>query len=433
MRESTSYSDATSRSVYETGENITIPGQYLMSSTVRSEVQPSDRVKPTRYTAVSMIQRLPMLSGWNRQTVYAIHSGPMMSQVTHLDTGINPQSILRCRTIAGNSAVSNVKAQKVNLSMAFAQRKESLSLIKNGMLKTAQALSAIARKDWKALSRAIGESHHARRRNLKAREELLDQLRKSSKNVSSKYLATIFGLSPLISDVQGLIDEVVSDPRPLEFVATGRFKQVVEVSRAIQGPWIAWGTLPTYGPNRNYTTKSYASSRCFLRYRVDSKALQDMARLGLINPGYTLWDYLPWSFVIDWVVNIGQWLNTLDADAGLTFITGCYSEQIVHETTVVIDPFSLESTSGSPPVTKQVVSAGYTPGFKNSKTFERYPINAPISTVLQFKNPFSIFTAAASIALALQMQNIKRSIRPREFSYRAPRSKDLTPIRWVKP
>lgn len=58
-----------------------------------------------------------------------------------------------------------------------------------------------------------------------------------------------------------------------------------------------------------------------LTYHITDESL---ASVGMIeNPAAALWDFTPWSFVVDWVVDISSYLSLQSATVGTSFTTGC--------------------------------------------------------------------------------------------------------------
>lgn len=53
--------------------------------------------------------------------------------------------------------------------------------------------------------------------------------------------------------------------------------------------------------------------------------LSALGSLGLTNPLDVAWEVLPFSFVVDWFIPIGNWLNVLDAMHGYRFRAGSWT------------------------------------------------------------------------------------------------------------
>lgn len=85
------------------------------------------------------------------------------------------------------------------------------------------------------------------------------------------------------------------------------------------------------------TQKFYASLeakhriRVGLVYTLDSPFLAELNRMGLMNPEWIIWDLLPYSFVLDWAVPIGSWLEARRATLGYNFVSGYQSQSTKSE------------------------------------------------------------------------------------------------------
>lgn len=66
-------------------------------------------------------------------------------------------------------------------------------------------------------------------------------------------------------------------------------------------------------------------------YKVSSPTTRDLMSFGITNPLLTAWELVPFSFVVDWFYGVGDYLQELDATAGLTFLRGFQSQQTTTE------------------------------------------------------------------------------------------------------
>lgn len=65
-----------------------------------------------------------------------------------------------------------------------------------------------------------------------------------------------------------------------------------------------------------------------LYYAPQNAALASLSKLGLANPAEVVWELVPFSFVLDWFLPVGDWLSTLDAAVGYEFLDGCCTQFI---------------------------------------------------------------------------------------------------------
>ncbi|YP_010769650.1 maturation protein [ssRNA phage SRR6960803_9] len=61
-------------------------------------------------------------------------------------------------------------------------------------------------------------------------------------------------------------------------------------------------------------------------YYESNEVLGTLQQLGISNPLNLAWELIPYSFVVDWFVPVGDYLSSLDAYLGKTFVKGCVSK-----------------------------------------------------------------------------------------------------------
>lgn len=215
-------------------------------------------------------------------------------------------------TEASNRAISNLarnlQDMKVNLAQAFAERKQTASLINATVGRLVEAALAIKSRDLNRLANALRVSY----------DEVAKRFRKAPKRGSSTdllsdlWLEYSFGWRPLIADVYGsceLIAKHVRDGTEIETVK-GSNTQRWSTHWLTQNPWTE------FEANNNSTTKVVC------RFRLDSNSRAMLSNTGLSNPALLAWELLPYSFVVDWFIPVGNYLQALDAFSGFEFVDG---------------------------------------------------------------------------------------------------------------
>jgi hypothetical protein len=69
-------------------------------------------------------------------------------------------------------------------------------------------------------------------------------------------------------------------------------------------------------------TTETVTVRMGITVKQSSKALANAKELGITNPALVAWELVPFSFVADWFLPIGNFLGFLDATLGLEFVSG---------------------------------------------------------------------------------------------------------------
>jgi hypothetical protein len=86
--------------------------------------------------------------------------------------------------------------------------------------------------------------------------------------------------------------------------------------------------LSQYGgasvPGLSIITKVKSTTKCkfILRFKLASPLRAFAAQTGFTNPINLAWEILPFSFVVDWFLPIGPYLEAFTAFEGLEFIDG---------------------------------------------------------------------------------------------------------------
>lgn len=121
------------------------------------------------------------------------------------------------------------------------------------------------------------------------------------KSLADQWLEYHFGWQPLVEDI---------------FNATKALTVPLDNYRSVLGS----GKVDYHEPFGMAPVVQYAGSvRIGYRanVRVTNPRLVDASRLGLLNPASIAWELLPFSFVADWAVNIGQMIDSLTDLAGV--------------------------------------------------------------------------------------------------------------------
>lgn len=192
-----------------------------------------------------------------------------------------------------------VKDQQVNLAQSVAEYPQAQRMFTKNATTIANSLRSLRRGDMKGLFDNLGIP----RKKLRG-------------TVSNRWLEVQYGWIPLLSDLHGVVGEL---QQALQRPRTRRIRVTAssEAERKVQNGWIPH--LQRYGQ-----IEAYAKTSCRVTAYLQQESLA-ASRLGLTNPVNLAWELLPYSFVIDWFIPIGNWLNSLDAGIGLINISGTVS------------------------------------------------------------------------------------------------------------
>jgi hypothetical protein len=127
------------------------------------------------------------------------------------------------------------------------------------------------------------------------------------RDASNLWLEYHFGWSPLLSDIYNgirIIESPFEQPRTIRGTDTRPFEMEAPKSDFI--PHFSVG-------------KVRVSMRLQADYVISNPNLYRATQLGLTNPIATAWELVPFSFLVDWFIPIGNFLNSYSDFYGVTF------------------------------------------------------------------------------------------------------------------
>lgn len=276
-----------------------------------SRRKPSDRfIPPTPYTFDRV--RYERASGSSEQVKYGANGvsvfGTQYVKGTCIDSsnvGLNSLNILNegyslpvappvsFRDRALVKARLAMKDTDVNLGVAFAERNATARMLGDTATNLAKAYRALRRGETRKAMDALGISSRKRQPR--------------GNNAPSKWLELQYGWKPLLSDVYGAADALAKrDAYDWMVTGKGSYSEVIEVNKLVGS-----------GHSRARCIVE-GKMGCFVRIDAvpQNEVLQSFVSLGLTNPALIAWELVPFSFVVDWALPIGNWLDSLDAMLG---------------------------------------------------------------------------------------------------------------------
>lgn len=190
--------------------------------------------------------------------------------------------------------VSKLKGEDANLLMLLGEGHESLNMIVERLNRLHRAGRALRRGNLNRFLRELRVKKKRKHRSLKPKQV--------ARNASSLWLEYHFGWSPMLNDMY-------------------------DAAKFLSEPWSV-AQRPRAGKSRTQhqvvdnfgITLDIATTKYSVHQGVDAivsnpnKALVN--RLGLANPIYVAWDLLPFSFLVDWITDVGSFLGSLTAFYG---------------------------------------------------------------------------------------------------------------------
>ena len=219
-----------------------------------------------------------------------------------------------------NRVLKKLKGQSLPLVMAWREREETGKLLTGLANKIVDACKAI-RSPKQFIRRLYRNNTKGRklkvmeRRAQKAYVHFLKYKKwpKSRKpRVGDLFLQYEFAWKPLISDIQSALEATANTEKHL---AGGH----VRVGYKFETESKMYGGRAS-GDELELTAKASILGHQKIYWRVDNIALAAMSQIQSLPE--TLWDAMPYSFVVDWFVSVGEYLELRNATLGIAFHDG---------------------------------------------------------------------------------------------------------------
>jgi len=195
--------------------------------------------------------------------------------------------------------VAEIRGHTFNLGVFAAQGATTVQQTLSTMTALASAVKALKRGHVQQAFRALGHVP-----GQVERKKVNNRL--NAGDVSGAWLAMQYGWLPTISDVFAAWKaySALTERRVWKVTASGRVFKEYEAS-SNSGLFTAPGW-----------------SECSVRYTYWVEESVSTGRsLGLTDPASIVWELLPWSFVVDWFIPIGTYLEVLNT---APYVTGRY-------------------------------------------------------------------------------------------------------------
>lgn len=240
---------------------------------------------------------------------------------------------------------------KATMAQTFAERQQAIDMAADKVSRVFRAWSAVKKGKYHKARRALGLSSRNPR----------------SKQASGQWLELVYGWLPLIGDVHTLLN---FNPFAGDHIAASATESVVYTG------WLG------------ATVQSKTRIEIGAQVSVTDPMVGFANQAGLLNPMLVAWELMPFSFVIDWFLPVGNHLDYLTALCGLDVSDGYISTKNVRDIYM-----SKPSSSGLN------ISA-------HEETFSRslFTKNSLGVPSLQFKNPISPMHIANAVALGRQLK-----------------------------
>jgi len=307
----------------------------------------------------------------------------------YIESGMLSYPVALCQNVALPSVTSNtinravtgallnLKDQKVNLAQAWAERKMTANLLADSMTRIARSVNALRRGNWRKAGR---------------------YLRKNWKQPPKSWLEYQYGWNPLLQDIYGAC-EALAYADTVHWIMTVKENVAIEESSS---------KYFEDGLNAGIHDKdTFQGAFVRLDYIPNHTFFQVLSQTGFTNPAQLAWELVPFSFVLDWGVAVGDYLSSLDAAVGWEFKSGSLTTlQEITSKVKVLPP------QGKPGTNWEYARCEGNFWHKKRSLKRTVYTASPLPRAPVYKSPMSVGHVANALALLSQALS-KGPVKPR--------------------
>lgn len=234
---------------------------------------------------------------------YTNHLGKYVTETSRSYIGSagepsGPQkNIADLKQLSMNSFLDHCASIRVNLIDLYRTRIESANMVTSKMRTLYNAYTCLRKGKFRQFKRTLGITG-------KRPQQGWD-------NIPKLWLEYSFGWMPLLGDCHTILNKTFEPPslfvrRVYRYTIERHSEQGRDGTSVNSGKCTAYWTVEYRGVTTGLVT-------------VDAPAVQAIAQYGINNPTAAIWEAIPFSFVVDWFVPIGDYLDKLGSTAGLKF------------------------------------------------------------------------------------------------------------------
>jgi len=316
--------------------------------------------------------------------------GPYASRVGTSSTGPSPSGCLHLaeaeRKAIGKLIDDSGSAINSNLMQDLAQIGPTARTIGDAATRIALALKAVKARAFRSAINILwtGSGLTPKWGKLTLR---------TGQSTADNWLALQYGWKPLIQDVHEAMNSLAMFYQRQQYIT--RRLNVSATVRKHQWGLNRLQNDPSTPECGSWSEETKSTCRYVVDFSVDDRLVAFLSQTGFTNPINLMWEVLPYSFVVDWFLPIGPYLESLTAFQGLTFKKGCKT-QFTRTGNFYSSSYSGISYNGDPAY-KQALGGGCS---ITQLRLDRSQVNSwPRLEAPVLKNPASLVHAANGLAL----------------------------------
>lgn len=223
---------------------------------------------------------------------------------------------------AAVKALQKLADAKINLAVSAAEARKTIDLVLGKANQIYEAMRAVRRGNIGVALEYLQISTHSHKFSRSKLSRFSKGTRTRSKagyttstsiHWEKQWLELRYGWMPLLMDIQGAAEAIT------DRIHGGRLPwcQAIGTSKS-EGRYASSGSS-TYSAGSHWTEagNSVKTFKVKIVAEISNPHLNQAQQLGLTNPALVAWELVPFSFVFDWFVSVGDYLTAVTALQGV--------------------------------------------------------------------------------------------------------------------
>lgn len=297
------------------GFSVSTPGFKRLKRRKLPDNPHSRGIADASYDEMALSAYVQQANGsWTRDT----YRGPSKHFGANVEQQLEPDDPYN---VAVNRLFGELSQTSGSLAVSLAEAGKTADHIANTATRLYKAFRGLRRGRFDEFTSALGMT--VSQKEFKRVNKKISKVRSTKGDMlnfaAGTWLEYTYGWKPLIQDIYSQAENLANYYAERQnVVRRGRGSAKTKLDK-----FLVSSTLGLGYPGK-VTTRIQAVRRCsvVVKYKIDTNQTNLLNTFGINNPLLVAWEVVPFSFVVDWVLPIGTFLESLTSTLGLTFHSG---------------------------------------------------------------------------------------------------------------
>lgn len=239
---------------------------------------------------------------------FQVYAGTPTDSAENIKAAWRLQGIPALQTQANNKLSKKLQSKDIDLGVALGEARETAAFVQSAMISCFQAARRARKGDLSGVLKELGLSSTTNAQR--------QRLRDVADATARAWLGYSYAVRPLLADVFGAVKALEKrHERPTLVTVRAQSTEEVDIELATANGVVKY---PDFGRDVFLTLRGAYGARAKITFEVDNPILYTLSTLGLTNPLTVAYELIPFSFVLDWFIPVGDFIGSLVPPQGVT-------------------------------------------------------------------------------------------------------------------